>query len=166
MANRLSGPPTVKRSVARGHHGKRLNVGVVRYRLQMSKQELPSFPEFLADAIKRARFETPTDFARAAGVHPSVVSRWLKGERPSARLLERVAPTLRVSVKQLLAIAYPGADEPEAPESHALHPLALDVERLLSEESPVPPDERATLATLLEHVVSPYRRHLRRRKAG
>lgn len=165
MPSRLSGPPQVKRAVARGGGRRSINVQVVRYRLRMSEQGLPSFPEFLLDAIRRAHFATPTDFARAAGVHPSVVSRWVKGERPTLRLLERVAPTLRVSVRQLVSVAYPGEDE-FVPDGPAPHPLALDIERLLAADSPMPDAEREVLATLIEHVVSPYRRYLRKRRAS
>lgn len=165
MPSRLVGPPQVKRAVARGTGRRAINVQVVRYRLRMSKQELPTFPEFLAAAIRRAHFDTPTDFARTAGIHPSVVSRWLKGERPTLRLLERVAPTLRVSVRQLVAVAYPGEDEPEPVGANA-HPLAIDIDELLGPSSSVPDEKRATLETLIEHVVSPYRVYLRKKRAS
>lgn len=148
-----------------------LSVNVIRYRLRVSKgSDLPAFPEWLTAAIE-ARYETDSAFARAAGVSPSAVSRWTKGElRPTPKILERIAPALGVSAQTLSAIAYPelGSDIPEAsyqPPKLA-HPLALDVERLLAEESPVPSDERATLANLIEHVVKPYRRYLRKRRAG
>lgn len=165
MPSRMSAPPQVKRAVARGQGRDAIKVQLVRYRLRMSEQELPTFAEFLAAAIPRAHYATPTDFARTAGVHPSIVSRWLKGDRPTLRLLERIAPYLRVSVRQLVAVAYPGEDEYQ-PDAPAPHPLALDIERLLADDSPVPDAERATLATLIEHVVAPYRRYLRKRRAS
>jgi transcriptional regulator with XRE-family HTH domain len=129
----------------------------------------PGFPEYLADAIARAKYPTPTDFARAAGVHPSIVSRWLSGQAvPTVRTLEKIAPHLRVNKNTLIAIAYPDAsvEFDAVPERPAPHPLALDVERMLADDSPVPDDERATLATLIEHMVAPYRRYLRKRRAS
>jgi transcriptional regulator with XRE-family HTH domain len=147
-----------------------LNVNLVRYRLQVGKdQELPSFPEWLASAIA-ARYDSDSAFARAAGVSPSVVSRWTRGDlTPTPRFLEKIAPALGVSATTLSAIAYPGLTDqptPAAQEQRPLHPLARDVDRLIGDESPVPEAERATLAGLLEAVVSPYRRHLRKRRTA
>jgi hypothetical protein len=42
--------------------------------------------------------------------------------------------------------------------------LAYDVGRILSDDSPVPADERRALESVLERVLDPYRRELRRRR--
>lgn len=173
MPTQVSRPRTRLRAVATGRElatRRVLNVKLVRYRLHVSKdQEVPSFPEWLAEVIA-ARYDSDSAFARAAGVSPSVVSRWTKGDlTPTPRFLEKIAPALGVSKTTLTAIAYPGlASEPVvAPrEERPIHALARDVDRLLGEESPVPEAERATLAGLLEAVVSPYRRYLRKRRTA
>jgi transcriptional regulator with XRE-family HTH domain len=167
MQRQMERPATRKKAVATGRARdarRSLSVNLVRYRLRVSKPD-PTFPEFLAEAIKRAGFATPTDFARAAGIHPSVASRWLKGERPTLRLLERVAPTLHVPVQRLVSIAYPGEVQPdEVPAKPAPHALALELERLLAEDSPVPAMDRDTLERVIDSVLQPYRRHLKGRR--
>ena len=53
-------------------------------------EPLPAFPEYLRQAIPAMGYRTPTEFARAAGISSSVVSRWLNGVvRPDVPLLER-----------------------------------------------------------------------------
>lgn len=168
MQRQMERPATRKMAVATGRARdarRSLSVNLVRYRLRVSKKE-PTFPEFLAAAIKRAGFATPTDFARAANIHPSVASRWLKGERPTLRLLERVAPTLHVPVQRLISIAYPGETQTdEIPTAApAPHPLALELERMLAEDSPVPAGDRDTLERVIDSVLQPYRRHPKGRR--
>lgn len=163
MAQRVVSRPTFTRYVGRGQRSRRLNVGVIRYRLRVGK----TFSEVLSEAIEEW-YASDSDFARRAGVSSSAVSRWVAGTViPTVPTLEKIAPYLRLPAAALISIAYPGTgSNAGGPATKLHHPLALDVDRLLGEESPVPEDERATLATLLEHVVSPYRRHLRRRRAG
>src|SRR5690349_6995002 len=75
------------------------------------------FGTYLKDAIRAARFPTPTHFARAAGTDPSVVLRWLSGEqRPTIRSIERIAPVLGRSINEIVVAAYPdrvGGAQPE-----------------------------------------------------
>lgn len=163
MPQRVISRPTFRKYVGRQQHGRRLNVGVIRYRLRVGK----TFPELLSEAIE-SWYASDSDFARRAGVSSSAVSRWIAGLAvPTVPTLEKIAPYLRLPAAALIAVAYPGTGSVAAdPTAVPIHPLAVDVDRLLSEESPLPEDERATLATLLEHVISPYRRHLRRRRAS
>lgn len=165
MGSRLSAPPLVKRAVARSGHGRRINVGVVRYRLRVSKP--PTFPELIADAIEQW-YASDSDFARRAGVSSSAVSRWIAGTAvPTVPTLEKIAPHLRIDAPTLIAIAYPGTGTPaRLPVAQPLHPLARDIDRLLDEKSGVPAEKREALATLIEHVVAPYRHHLRKRRAS
>ena len=129
---------------------------------------MPSFPEFLAEMIA-ALFPNPSAFAKAAGVSPSAVSRWLSGElRPTPKTLERLAGPLQTPIATLTAIAYPelaiqnGAPRPVAPVP--VHPLVRDLARLLAEDSPVPSTERDTLERVVESVIQPYLRHLKARR--
>jgi transcriptional regulator with XRE-family HTH domain len=124
------------------------------------------FGTYLRDAIQAAGFATPTHFARVVGTDPSVVLRWISEEqRPTIRSIERIAPVLGRSINDLVRAAYPdrlGATEPTL--GSRLHPLAYDVGRILSDDSPVPADERRALESVLERVLDPYRRELRRRR--
>jgi transcriptional regulator with XRE-family HTH domain len=45
------------------------------------------------------------DFARTAGVDVSMISRWLRGQRPDTMSLERVAVALGVDLDMLLTLA-------------------------------------------------------------
>jgi transcriptional regulator with XRE-family HTH domain len=53
----------------------------------------------------RRREWRQADFARAAGVDVSMVSRWLQGRRPDPATLERVASALGVDLDTLLTLA-------------------------------------------------------------
>jgi transcriptional regulator with XRE-family HTH domain len=144
------------------------HVKVVRYCLRVSKDRpLPTFPEFLAQAID-ARFDSDSAFARAAGVSPSAVSRWVKGElRPTPPMLERISRALGINVNTLSAIAYPelaAAPEMTYEPPAAQHPLVRELERLLAEDSPVPAGDRDTLHRVIDSVLQPYRRYLKGRR--
>src|SRR5262245_34022286 len=130
------------------------------YGLRMRKPAaIPAFPDYLREAIPRMGYQTPTDFARAADISPSVVLRWLKGEtRPLVPLLERVAPFLGAKLSTLVRIAYPEIDEglpiEEAPE---LHPLVAELQRRLGPQSTLSSGEQEMLTRIVDSVLAPYR---------
>lgn len=77
----------------------------------------PPFGRFLRSAISAAEFRSPTAFARAAGVEPSVVLRWISGKaKPTTRTLAAVAPVLNLSAADLIRAAYPDEVTDERPE--------------------------------------------------
>lgn len=126
----------------------------------MRKQEaLPAFPEYLREAIPRMGYRTPTEFARAAGISSSVVSRWLNGVvRPDVPLLERVAPYLGAKLSTLVRIAYPEIDEGlSVEEAPPLHPLAAELQRRIGPQSTLPEAEREVLTRIVDSVLAPYR---------
>jgi transcriptional regulator with XRE-family HTH domain len=126
----------------------------------MRKPEpLPAFPEYLRQAIPGMGYKTPTEFARAAGISSSVVSRWLNGVvRPDVPLLERVAPYLGAKLSTLVRIAYPEIDEGlPIEETPALHPLAAELQRRLGPHSSLTADEQDILTRLVDSVLNPYR---------
>lgn len=143
----------------------------IRYGLRVSKDRL-TFDQVLVDSIERW-YESDSDFARKAGISPSAVSRYAAGGQvPKPDTIRRMAPWLRdakgraYSAEWLLTIAYPdvmGDDGVPTEKLPAVHPLALEVTRLLAEDSPMPPETREILANLLDHLIAPYRRYLRRR---
>lgn len=126
----------------------------------MRKPEpLPAFPEYLRQAIPGMGYETPTEFARAAGISSSVVSRWLNGKvRPDVPLLERVAPYLGAKLSTLVRIAYPEIDEGLPIEDAAsLHPLAAELQRRLGPQSTLGDGEQEVLTRIVDSVLAPYR---------
>lgn len=125
------------------------------------------FGGYLKEAILAARFETPTHFARAVGTDPSVVLRWLSEEqRPTIRSIERIAPVLGRSINELVRAAYPDRLSGPAPEVPAMHPLVHELARVLADDSPIPRADREALETVLDRLVDPYRKVLRRRRTG
>jgi len=127
----------------------------------------PGFGGYLKEAIRAARFPTPTHFARAAGTDPSVVLRWLSGEqRPTIRSIERIAPVLGRSIPEIVVAAYPdrvGGPQTAPP---AAHPLVHELGRILAQDSPVPEPDRAALESVLDRMLDPYRKVLRRRRSA
>lgn len=64
----------------------------------------PSFIEWMQEEMRRREWRQ-ADFARAADVDVSMVSRWLHGRRPDPASLERVAAALGVDFDALLTLA-------------------------------------------------------------
>jgi transcriptional regulator with XRE-family HTH domain len=125
------------------------------------------FGAYLKEAIQAARFPTPTHFARAVGTDPSVVLRWLSEEqRPTIRSIERIAPVLGRSIHELVVAAYPDRVKDSAPPPAAAHPLVHEISRILADDSPVPAADREALATILDRMIDPYRKVLRRRRSA
>jgi transcriptional regulator with XRE-family HTH domain len=127
----------------------------------------PGFGGYLKEAIQAARFPTPTHFARAAGTDPSVVLRWLSGEqRPTIRSIERIAPVLGRSIPEIVVAAYPDRVGGPAPAPPATHPLVHELGLILAPDSPVPEPDRAALESVLDRMLDPYRKVLRRRRSA
>ncbi|MFG1608622.1 helix-turn-helix domain-containing protein [Actinoplanes sp. NPDC049265] len=125
------------------------------------------FGPYLKEAIHAAHFPTPTHFARAVGTDPSVVLRWLSGEqRPTIRSIERIAPVLGRSIHEIVVAAYPNRVSDEPPPIAAAHPLVHELGLILADDSPVPAADRVALATVLDRMIDPYRKVLRRRRSA
>jgi transcriptional regulator with XRE-family HTH domain len=141
-----------------------------RYGLRMSKDAQDSgFGAYLVDAIDAAGFDTSTQFARAVDVDPSVVRRWINGQqRPTLRLLERVAPALKKNLNDLVRAAYPenASDGAGAAVAVPLHPLARDVDVLLGPKSRLADKDREALETVLAGLLEPYRSRTGRRRSA
>ncbi|MFI7547591.1 multiprotein-bridging factor 1 family protein [Actinoplanes sp. NPDC049599] len=127
----------------------------------------PGFGGYLKEAIQAARFPTPTHFARAAGTDPSVVLRWLSGEqRPTIRSIERIAPVLGRSIPEIVVAAYPDRVGGPTAAPPVAHPLVHELSRILAPDSPVPEPDRAALESVLNRMLEPYRKVLRRRRSA
>lgn len=116
------------------------------------------FGMFLLAAMNAAGYPSTTNFARAAGVDPSVVFRWIYGKTaPTTKILAKVAPVLGLTESDLIARAYStGTSLAESP--RVIHPLVAELARLLGDDSPIGTDERQVLETLIDRIVQPYRR--------
>ena len=66
--------------------------------------EASSYKEWMLAEMRRREWRQ-ADFARAAGVDVSMVSRWLHGRRPDPASLERVAAAMGVDCDLLLTLA-------------------------------------------------------------
>ena len=125
------------------------------------------FGVYLKEAIHAARFPTPTHFARAVGTDPSVVLRWLSEEqRPTIRSIERIAPVLGKSINELVVAAYPDRVAGQQPAVQVTHPLVHELALMLADDSPIPEPDRLALATVLDRMIDPYRKVLRRRRSA
>ena len=126
------------------------------------------FGAYLKEAILAAHFPTPTHFARAVGTDPSVVLRWLSEEqRPTIKSIERIAPVLGKSINEIVLAAYPDRLNGPAPAAPpAAHPLVHELARMLADDSQIPRADREALETVLDRMLDPYRRLMRRRKSG
>ena len=125
------------------------------------------FGDYLRNAIHAAGFATPTQFARSVNTDPSVVLRWLSEEqRPTIRSLERVAPTLGKTINEMVGAAYPDrlGEGARPPGTTALHPIGYEVGRILASDSPIASEDRDALHAVLNRLLEPYRRDMRRRR--
>jgi transcriptional regulator with XRE-family HTH domain len=142
------------------------------YRLRVSKQGTDAFGQYLANFLAHSTtYASASEFARDAGVSPSAVSRWInRKERPTPRLLERIAPKMGTSPADLIRLAYPESAAEALAELGAavteVHPLAAEVARMLAPDSPVPAEDRQLLEALLERVVEPLRQYMRPQRGG
>jgi transcriptional regulator with XRE-family HTH domain len=63
-----------------------------------------SYSAWIRDEMRRREWRQ-ADFARAAGIDVSLVSRWLRGRRPDPTSLEKVAAALGIDLDALLTLA-------------------------------------------------------------
>lgn len=163
------------RSAGQRRHAPRIvQARTTRYSLRV-REDRPTFAQVLIDVIGRW-YESDSDFARKAGVSPSAVSRWVAGMQvPRPETIRKMAPWMRDANGRahgagwLLAVAYPDVAETREGRAEAapnMHPLAREVMRLLADDSPMPEGMREIFANLLDHLIAPYRRYLRKRTAG
>ncbi|MFG1898668.1 helix-turn-helix domain-containing protein [Micromonospora zamorensis] len=116
-------------------------------------------------ANANAGIERVADLSRATGIKPSIFSKWFAGtEQPSVRSLEKLAPVIRAPLPELLVLACRVRAEdlgmtttPEPPDVLG-HPLARELDVLLSEESALPATDRAAIEAFLDQYLEPYRR--------
>ncbi len=108
---------------------------------------------------------TQLELVARSGLGQATVSRLLfdSARRHSVDTLRQAAVALDLPPDALLPIAYDDAAAP-LPAFPVLPPLAAEVGRMLSDDSPIAVEDRGRLAAILDAVVAPYRRQMRKRK--
>lgn len=131
----------------------------VRKREARTAKPAESFPELLVRLLKGSPFRTMAALARAAGVQPSTLSRWLSGATtPDPVTLERVARVLEVDPVSLFRVVYPDQPVPAVIRrggAPVLDPLVADLQAVLTSPD-IDPADRESVRTLVEHVIRPY----------
>lgn len=123
----------------------------------------------------------PASLARAAGTSGSTITRLVYGGvgRPDSDTLERLARALahatlaptatptdvEEAVKDLHNQLLHGAGYRlgAAPPSPGLHRYAAEVNQMIGPSSPLPPEDVEFLEVMIDRLIDPYRRKLRRR---
>lgn len=132
------------------------------------------FRRFVMSKAASAGFDRASELARAAGIRDGMLSKWLNGrEQPSIDSLRKLADPLRVKVIDLAILAGrmdPGEIQPggePAPRPRAeMHALAVELGRMLAEDSPLAADQRERLAIVVDHSMDPYRGQMKRRRSS
>lgn len=97
------------------------------------------------DAYRKRRSWNYTEFGRAAGIDPSVLSRWFGGARPRPEMLTRMAEHLGEDRNELMNLAgYVTGPREDSPEVITLVSLLRQVE--------MTPDRFRILETLLDDL--------------
>jgi transcriptional regulator with XRE-family HTH domain len=116
---------------------------------------------------KMAEFEPPLNqarLARRARVSESTVHRWLYQEiKPEDDKLGQLAAALNVDHGELLAKAGYGRPADHVAEP-PIHRHARNIDAILSPNSPVPPEDREALERVLDRLIDPYLKLIRRRR--
>lgn len=117
--------------------------------------------------------KTVADLSRAAGIKPSVLSKWFRGiEQPAVQSLERLAPVIKAPLTELLVLAARvsaddlGLDSHPEPAELLGHPLARELDSLLAEDSPLTVEDRQSITGFLDQYLRSYRRPARRRRSA
>lgn len=126
----------------------------------MSQREpAPGFGTYLTAAIERAGYRSPTAFARALEVDPSVVLRWIQGRtQPTPALLVRAVPLLGLPVSDLIeqGLGIPAETPEDDRRESPMPPIAVKVAWLVGDDSPLSERERATCEAMLGKVVDMF----------
>lgn len=123
-----------------------------------------------------ARHLSQTELSTRMGVAQATISRWIYRDiRPDTDKLSQLADALGLDEAQRAdlfrraghSLASIQADEgPAVDVIRPMHPLAVEIQRMLADESPVGERDREMLETILDRVIEPYRKVMRRRKTA
>jgi hypothetical protein len=153
---------------------------VISYPLHVSTT--PDFADILSRSIDRW-YDSFEDFARQATkvagkkIWASNVSRWCsRTNTPSISMIQLIAPLVLddnrqpIAMQELINSAYPGINAPGTPGAskvarvRTVHPLALEIDGLIGDNSMLNEEARDRLESLFETIVAPYRTNMPVRK--
>ena len=130
-------------------------------------REPTPFGQVLLDLIERYGFRSQSEFARHVDIQSSTISRWVtKPYTPEPKLLAKVAHRLAADnaegdalYSELLRAAghLGGAKSTSEHQQPAMHPLARDLAKMLSEHSALSEEDRDLLARMVEKVLGGFR---------
>jgi transcriptional regulator with XRE-family HTH domain len=129
------------------------------------------FGDWLADYMRSQSppIERP-ELARRSGIDAATLSRWIRNEsRPTPDKLRLVAPALRIDYSQLLSLAGYGAPTDAATVAVPVKetdPLAAELDRMLDQNSPLGEERRQRLRLIVDQVMEPERKLMRRRRSA
>jgi transcriptional regulator with XRE-family HTH domain len=92
-----------------------------------------------------------SDLGRAIGSQPSLISRWMQGQRPNPESLDRIASVLALDVRKLMVLAGHLPPETEG-ESATVMPLLLTL-RQIEEAGHLNEERVLMLRTLLDWML-------------
>lgn len=130
---------------------------------QVGRPPLSALGELLINRMGEVGMTRQRDLSIAAGVSPSSIHRVMFGTmRPGVDVLHRIAQALDLNPDQLVKFVYgsrPGPGEPDRP---TLHPRVAELQRMLDPESPLTDEDRKLLEILVDRIMDPHRRDMRR----
>jgi transcriptional regulator with XRE-family HTH domain len=142
------------------------------FHMRKGSDEPTEFGYFLM--AKMADHEPPlsqAELARKTGVGQASISRWIYGSgRPEVTKLKLLAPVIDVEYDELLTLA--GYGKPSDDLSGAIaglrdvEPLARELSAMLDAGSPLSSEERELLRQMIDRLMAPYRRSMRRRRSA
>lgn len=112
------------------------------------------------------------ELARRTDIDVTTIGRWIRGAiRPKPENLRALAPVLGVSYGELLTIAGYGAptaptEAAAIPKARPLDPLAVELGRMLDPDSPLTDEDRELLRLVVNQVMEPKRKGMRRRRSA
>lgn len=117
--------------------------------------------------LVRASDAIASDIGLDTGISESTASRLIYSDNymPDRDTLALLARTLQVDFDELILFVHGGPGR-QAPSTvgHMLHPLAVELNQMLAEDSGVPDEDRAALEALTERIHAPLRKFMRRRR--
>jgi transcriptional regulator with XRE-family HTH domain len=130
----------------------------------------------LAAAAQVPGVTTLADINRITGIGQSSLSKWFNGrEQPSdknLRLLQAgfAEHGVQVNLRDLAQLAgrltYDDGAEIAAPVVTFGDPLAREIDQMLADESPLAVEDKDAIRALLDRLIDPYRRRMRRRRSA
>ncbi len=122
---------------------------------------------YIARRMRELGMTRQVELVHASGLSESLISRIFTQPNyfPNHESLEQLARGLQVRKRDLILFAYDLEDDEPTPEiAENIHPLAVELSRMLDPESPLTDDDRNALNIIIDRVIAPHRRDMRRRR--